>query len=323
MLPTFVTEENGGLALKLLPNAKRAVRSEEVRSRPLADYVYQTSTGASEFLKSRWPDRPELHRYLGDGSLRFALIAEALIENKRALSGPTLDVASEDALLLPLVEELAPDVTPYSLSELEPKSDRLTRNGNEFRVYPFHCERDVFPEEDEHFGFVLFCEVLEHLMQDPVWTMVQLNRVVQTGGHLLLTTPNAGSILRLGKILACETAAGFVVYKPIEFFLRHYREYSANEVQRLLEGTGFEIVTMKTGADRFQGRRWNLLLLMLRSMGLLRAPLNYYGRATVCLARKVRHIASPERLSQSERWPPWLYSQHDEEHQRPERFLVQ
>jgi len=309
--------------LKLLPKPKRAIQPSEVRTRPLAEYVYETSTGASEFLKSKWPDRSELHRYFGDGSLRFSLIAEMLIENKRALQGPTLDVASEDALLFPLIDELAPDVTPYSLSELEPKSDRLSRNGDEFSVYPFHCERDVFPESDKHFGFVLFCEVLEHLMQDPVWTMVQLNRVLQDGGYLLLTTPNAGSILRLGKILACETAAGFVVYKPFQFFLRHYREYSAKEVSWLLEGTGFELVALKTGVDRFNGRRWNLLLLILKSLGLLGKPLDYYGKTTVCLARKVRHIASPEALSDSERWPPWLYSQLEQEHRRPERFLVQ
>lgn len=309
--------------VNMLPHHKQLVTAGQIANRPLSEYVKETYNGVSVFLKSQWSDRPDMHQYLNDGSLRLSLIGEILLEHHDKIIGPTLDIASEDGLLYPLITALCPTaVDSYALTELAPTAEHVMVQEKRCRSYRFHCERDVFPANDNSFGFLLFCEVLEHLMQDPVWAMVQLNRILRSEGYLLLTTPNAGSILRLPKILSCETAAGFVLYKPIQFYLRHYREYSAKEVEWLLNATGFEVVTMKTGIDRFAGRRWNALLLTLKALRLLSAPIHYYGQTTVCLAKKVSHISSPDELSLDRRWPAWLYSQNDSEHRRPERFLV-
>ena len=64
----------------------------------------------------------------------------------------------------------------------------------------FACEIDLFNAEqirfriaNEHFKTVLCCELLEHLPNDPMHMMTEINRVLKPGGHLVLTTPNIAS----------------------------------------------------------------------------------------------------------------------------------
>src|SRR5258708_5495082 len=54
----------------------------------------------------------------------------------------------------------------------------------------FDAERDRFPYPDGHFSLALCCEMLEHLMRDPLHMMLEIRRILQPGGKLLLTTPN-------------------------------------------------------------------------------------------------------------------------------------
>ncbi|MCG8432310.1 MAG: class I SAM-dependent methyltransferase [Candidatus Omnitrophica bacterium] len=51
-------------------------------------------------------------------------------------------------------------------------------------------ERQELPFADNTFSVVLFNDVLEHLMDDPVRTIRRLARVLTPGGLLVLTTPN-------------------------------------------------------------------------------------------------------------------------------------
>src|SRR4051812_42837782 len=63
----------------------------------------------------------------------------------------------------------------------------------------FNMEEDVFPYADESFHMVLFCEIIEHLLMDPLHALREINRVLEPGGLLVLTTPNAA---RIGNVLA-------------------------------------------------------------------------------------------------------------------------
>ncbi len=300
---------------------KRSVSSTQVGREPLENYLWTTWNGVSEFLRQRWTEHPATQAYIGNADLRLALLAETICRYRDRWQGSVLDISSDEALLLPLLQELLQDRSwRYATSELNPISTQGEAFGVTYTVYPFHCERDVFPAEDQTFDVVLFCEVLEHLMFDPVWAIAQLNRILRIGGYLLLTTPNAASLLRLRSLFANETSAGFVEYKPMNPHLRHYREYSAKEVKMLLNAVGFEVVELTTGTHRFPGRRWAILLRCLDGLGLLGAPKQYYGETTVCLAIKRVHVADVSELAPNRRWPPWLYSQHAQEKQRPADF---
>ena len=60
----------------------------------------------------------------------------------------------------------------------------------------FDAEKDPFPYADEYFSTVLCCELIEHLLHDPMHLMSEVNRILKPGGHLVLTTPNIASVAR-------------------------------------------------------------------------------------------------------------------------------
>ena len=55
----------------------------------------------------------------------------------------------------------------------------------------FDAEKDRFPYCDERFSTVLCGELIEHLFEDPMHLMAEVNRILKPGGHLVLTTPTS------------------------------------------------------------------------------------------------------------------------------------
>jgi SAM-dependent methyltransferase len=103
----------------------------------------------------------------------------------------------------------------------------------------FNVEEDEFPFEDDSFDVVLFCEIIEHLLMDPVAVLSQVYRVLKPGGILVLTTPN---VARLDNVLAMVNGAN--IYDPYSGFGpygRHNREYNRHELHRLLDFAGFDV----------------------------------------------------------------------------------
>lgn len=103
----------------------------------------------------------------------------------------------------------------------------------------FNVEQEVFPFTDNSFDVVLFCEVIEHLQNDPVKVLCEIKRILQPGGYLILTTPNVN---RLENV--CRMIAGANIYDPYSGYGpygRHNREYNKHELARLLHFCGFEV----------------------------------------------------------------------------------
>ncbi len=103
----------------------------------------------------------------------------------------------------------------------------------------FNIEEDDFPFEAGSFDVVLFCEIVEHLLMDPLAVLRQVHRVLKPGGALVLTTPN---VSRLDNVF--EMINGDNIYDPYSGFGpygRHNREYNRYELRRLLEFAGFEV----------------------------------------------------------------------------------
>ncbi len=108
----------------------------------------------------------------------------------------------------------------------------------------FNVEEDEFPYADNSFDVVLFCEMLEHMLMDPMATLRQIHRVLKPNGVLLLTTPN---VARLENVL--KLMHGVNIYDPYSGFGpygRHNREYTRHELHRLLDFAGFEVETSMT-----------------------------------------------------------------------------
>lgn len=120
----------------------------------------------------------------------------------------------------------------------------LTGEEISYAYQQFNIEEDVFPYADGSMDVVLFCEIIEHLLLDPVHALVESRRVLRPGGRLILTTPN---VISLDNV--CKLAGGGNIYDPYSGYGpygRHNREYNRHELVLLLADNGFEMETMFT-----------------------------------------------------------------------------
>ncbi|MGA3074242.1 MAG: methyltransferase domain-containing protein [Bryobacteraceae bacterium] len=166
----------------------------------------------------------------------------------------------------------------------------------------FNAEKDPFPYPDGHFATVLCCELIEHLTEDPMHLMSEINRIVKPGGHLVLTTPNIGSLRGIAAILEGYHPGVFTAYiRPRadgEVEARHNREYAPKEIERLLLNSGFTVTRLETGPFRQTPRPeegWVLNLLERFDL-----PKDLRGDDIYAVGRKTGAVR--------ERYPDWLYA---------------
>ena len=106
-----------------------------------------------------------------------------------------------------------------------------------YRYKHFNVEADQFPYAADMFDVVLFCEILEHLLQDPVHALAEIRRVLKPGGTLIVTTPNVARLENVRKMIAGEN-----IYDPYSGYGpygRHNREYTQQDLFSLLTANGF------------------------------------------------------------------------------------
>ena len=166
----------------------------------------------------------------------------------------------------------------------------------------FDAEHDAFPYPDGHFDTVLCCELVEHLKEDPMHMMAEINRVLKPGGHLVLTTPNIASLRAISAIVQGYHPGFFPAYiRPSadgETDARHAREYTAKEAHMLLHYAGFEVTRLETGPFRDEPKPEHAWVeAMLRQFHL---PVDLRGDGLYAVGRKAGAVV--------ERYPAWLYS---------------
>jgi SAM-dependent methyltransferase len=166
----------------------------------------------------------------------------------------------------------------------------------------FDAERDPFPYPDGYFSTVLCCELIEHLPNDPMHMMMGINRILKTGGHLVLTTPNITSLRAVAGILQGFHPMLFPAYirprESGEVEARHAREYSPNEIKALLAVSGFEVTLLETGPFREAPTPELSWVEHLLDRYIL--PREHRGDGIYAVGRKT----GPAK----ERYPGWLYS---------------
>jgi SAM-dependent methyltransferase len=167
----------------------------------------------------------------------------------------------------------------------------------------FDAEKDPYPYADASFDTVLCCELIEHLFEDPMHMMSEINRILKPGGHLVLTTPNIGSLRSVSAILLGYHPAFFPAYirprvEGEEAEARHNREYVPMEVQHLLTDSGFEMVLLETGEFLDEPHPEFAWITHLLKRYHLSHDLR--GDGIYAVARKAGPVKN--------RWPAWLYS---------------
>lgn len=166
----------------------------------------------------------------------------------------------------------------------------------------FNAEKDRFPYEDGYFSTVLCCELLEHLTTDPMHLMAEINRILKLGGHVLLTTPNLGSLRAISAILQGFHPGLFPAYiRPpapgVEPEPRHNREYMTGEIAHLLEESGFDVTLLETGP--FLARPEPEYMWVTQLLERYELSPGLRGDGIYAVGRKT----GPVR----ERYPKWLY----------------
>lgn len=114
----------------------------------------------------------------------------------------------------------------------------------EFSYRQFNVEEEEFPYADDTFDAVLFCEIIEHLLKDPVRALLEIRRVLKPDGVLVLTTPNVVRLENVRKVVAGQN-----IYDPYSGYGpygRHNREYTQAELFELLTINGLTPRTMFT-----------------------------------------------------------------------------
>lgn len=174
------------------------------------------------------------HRYLAD---------LAIIE-KLALAGTILEVGSAPCHMTALLK-----CTGHPVLGVDANPERVAGFSRQFDLDVWRCdiERSPLPVADGSVACVLLCETFEHLRIDPAFVLSEIHRVLAPAGALLLTTPNVYSLPSLGRYLLGRSIAD-----PWQEFgklrslghMGHVREYSAGEVCRFLEASGFAIASL-------------------------------------------------------------------------------
>jgi SAM-dependent methyltransferase len=111
----------------------------------------------------------------------------------------------------------------------------------------FDAEKDRYPYPDGHFETVLACEIFEHMLHDPMHMLVEIHRVLEENGTLLLTTPNVASFTAVARVL--EQSGNPQLYSKYadprrayaETEIGHVREYTPPELREAIESAGFEM----------------------------------------------------------------------------------
>jgi glycosyltransferase involved in cell wall biosynthesis/SAM-dependent methyltransferase len=166
----------------------------------------------------------------------------------------------------------------------------------------FDAEKDRFPYPGEYFSTVLCGELIEHLFEDPMHLMSEVNRILKPGGHLVLTTPNIASLRGIAAILQGYHPGLFHSYiKPAEsghVDPRHNREYTPREIHQLMENSGFEVTLLETGGFRAAPHpEYGWVLHLLNRYQL---DTNLRGDDIFAVGRKTGVVR--------ERYPGWLYT---------------
>lgn len=159
----------------------------------------------------------------------------------------------------------------------------------------FNIERTAFPYADASFDAILFCEILEHLLVDPLAALGEIHRTLRPDGILIVTTPNVARLENVGRLLA-----GANIYDPYSGhgpYGRHNREYTMNELTQLLAAGGFTVETAFSAdvhandAYRYAG-----------ASELLSAARDHTGLLGQYLFVRARRVSAAARHR-----PAWLY----------------
>lgn len=197
--------------------------------------------------------------YLNDALIRFFYTLSLLPDLKNG--SKLLEVGSNPYLQTILLQKLfSYDITQTNFFDFDVYSKRVDKfsqvisnpdfnESYKFESVLYNLESIPHPIESNRFDIILFSEVLEHLVVDPLKVFSELKRILKNSGYLLITTPNAARLTNIATLLKGGNI--FDLYHPENgIFGRHNREFTIDELKYILNQNGFKIIFANT-YDRY------------------------------------------------------------------------
>jgi glycosyltransferase involved in cell wall biosynthesis/SAM-dependent methyltransferase len=302
----FASQERGG---KLEREYREALKTCRAKKETLPKQPDRETLKA--YLRQFAPTDPNdllyfeghLHRFLGT----LAFLPPASGQHQRALELGTASHYMTPSLLRWKNYER---VSCADIWDGEPQCTRrvVSSDGKEefsFVIDNFDLQSAPWPYPEESFDLVLLCEILEHLVADPMGVLSGINRVLKVGGHLLLTVPNIASARSAEAVLHGEAPYIYGKYQPGGRPTdRHNREYAPAEIVRLAAAAGFGLAKIQTYNSWWvHGKE----LARLASGGL---PISLRGDTVFYLGRKDSEVM--------DRYPDEFYELTGTQRQRRE-----
>ena len=201
------------------------ILNEEIRDWERFDFLY--SYGRYEFLLERLSKVDLMGKKILD-------VGSGLLHQAVALSMLGADVFCIDAEL-----KTTSNTSGKKLNYDFNKRRKLYH----LKQHYIDVQIEKFPYFNNYFDYVIFTEVLEHFWLSPVLALREIKRVLKYDGVLLLSTPNAISIIHRGCFLLGKNVfpdITKVINDPIWSF--HHKEYTMYELKKLLNILGFSVI---------------------------------------------------------------------------------
>ena len=176
--------------------------------------------------------------------------------------------------------------------------------GEDIKLKILNCDAELeeYPIDNDYASTIVSFELLEHFAGDPMNLIAESNRILKDGRYLCLTTPNVVSAVNLAKLTLGRHPYGWSVFTD-SFADRHNREYTPNEISRLLKAGGFEVHLLETFSCG------NIESLILRMFGyLMSCPASIFRMVPFAMRRKTIAVLAKKAGPVYDRYPSFLYN---------------
>lgn len=187
--------------------------------------------------------------------IRFYKVYQILKLIKDNKSKKILDVGSYPGNLIKLCEYLFEDKLEFTALGLGFDDKKIKRIKKESASLINIINTEIDPDFPEPSSFIdwnikdydiaLLLDVIEHL-NNPNFTLEKINKSLKINGYLIITTDNITNILYIMKMMARGQSPNIHPVMSSIFYRGdhrpHFKEYSKEELEFLLNYNGFELV---------------------------------------------------------------------------------
>ena len=179
--------------------------------------------------------------YFEEHSHRFQMTVELVLSLlKKQGKCKILDVSTYRGHI-PMLLKVVSDHEIHATEHSEFGKEKLQNEGITLKKWELSTMKA--PYENDSFDLVLFNETLEHLVFLPHPILIEIKRILKTGGFIVLTTPNILSLFRRIKFLF-----GYSPLEPVSIehdggkLQGHVRIYTMFELKKLLRETNLNYI---------------------------------------------------------------------------------